>query len=256
MRRCPGCECARAWRLADGRFKCRRCGRRYRGVEAGSVWNFFRLSGATKDRLLDYFILGVPSYRLRFHDLASTPTRERFFRIVRAVMAHEECLRRPFEGLGGCGSSGRGAEGVVAFGILQHDGVVRLSPVGSGGGEEDVVELIRSRPGGLCYSDDSRAYASLAVHGDYVVVGKARGRSGGDGLEGVEGFWSYARRWLCGYRGVPRKMFHLYLGEVSYRFNHRHEALFPLLRERIRRLTMAEIDAVMARDSVRGEGYA
>ncbi|PPE68237.1 hypothetical protein C1702_18180 [Caldimonas thermodepolymerans] len=27
------------------------------------------------------------------------------------------------------------------------------------------------------------------------------------------------------YRGVPRQYFHLYLAEVCYRFNHRHENL-------------------------------
>ncbi|MBG3875782.1 hypothetical protein FVW20_01760, partial [Desulfovibrio oxamicus] len=26
MRECPKCTYTRAWRLADGRFKCRRCG--------------------------------------------------------------------------------------------------------------------------------------------------------------------------------------------------------------------------------------
>jgi transposase len=28
---------------------------------------------------------------------------------------------------------------------------------------------------------------------------------------------------------LPRKFFHLYLGEVCFRFNHRHEDLKPLL---------------------------
>ena len=56
--------------------------------------------------------------------------------------------------------------------------------------------------------------------------GKPLGR---DHINGIEGFWSYAKNWLYPYRGVPHKHFHLYLGEVCYRFNHRGEDLKPLL---------------------------
>jgi hypothetical protein len=50
-----------------------------------------------------------------------------------------------------------------------------------------------------------------------------------DGINGIEGFWSYAKNWLYPYRGVPRKFFHLYLGEVCWRFNNRGCDQFPLI---------------------------
>ena len=254
MNHCPNCNFTRSWSLSDGRAKCKRCGHRYRRLQERSLWNFFRLSDETKRRLLDYFALGVPSYRLRFHALASRPARERFFRIVRAVMAYEELLRTPFEGLVECdetmfggyrpGKRGWGAEGkIIVFGILQRNGLVRLFPVEKRR-KKEIVKLIRlhTKPGSLYYTDDWKAYASLSVRGDHVVVKKAKGKpKGKDHINGIEGFWSYAKHWLYTYRGVPRKLFHLYLGEVSYRFNHRNEDIFPLLHRLLNNLTMEQI---------------
>ena len=48
-------------------------------------------------------------------------------------------------------------------------------------------------------------------------------------INGIEGFWSYAKTWLYHYRGVPRQYFHLYLKEIEFRFNHRNEDLFQIL---------------------------
>jgi hypothetical protein len=54
----------------------------------------------------------------------------------------------------------------------------------------------------------------------YAAFWRPQGR---DHLNGTEGFRSYAKHSLFMYRGVPQKFFHLYLGEISFRFNHRHE---------------------------------
>jgi transposase-like protein len=48
-------------------------------------------------------------------------------------------------------------------------------------------------------------------------------------INGIEGFWSYAKTWLYHYRGVPKQYFHLYLKEVEFRFNHRQENVFRVL---------------------------
>jgi transposase len=48
-------------------------------------------------------------------------------------------------------------------------------------------------------------------------------------INGIEGFWSYAKTWLYNYRGVPREYFHLYLKEVEFRFNNRNNNLYPII---------------------------
>ncbi len=47
-----------------------------------------------------------------------------------------------------------------------------------------------------------------------------------DHINGMEGFWSYAKTWLYHYRGIPRNYFHLYLKEIEFRFNNRDKDLF------------------------------
>jgi len=84
MKRCPACESARHYRLADGRLKCRTCGQRFSWT---SVWASVKLSSAAKHRLLELFVLGVPSYRQRFRNDACAAARERFYRLLRASCA-------------------------------------------------------------------------------------------------------------------------------------------------------------------------
>ena len=213
MRRCPECEFTWAWKLADGRFKCRRCGKRYAWILA---WNASRLSDAKKRKLLEYFVLGVPVYRMRFRVNASLSSIERFFRLVRAVMAFEEECREAFQGALECdetmfggrgpGKRGWGAAGkIIVLGILQRNGLVRVFPVQGRSGQE-LIGLVgeHTRPGSLYYTDDWHAYGSLAIRGDHIVVRKDAGRPKGRAhINGIEGFWSYAKHWLYPYRGDP-----------------------------------------------------
>ena len=53
---------------------------------------------------------------------------------------------------------------------------------------------------------------------------------GRDHINGIEGFWSFAKHWLYQYRGINKTYFPLYLKEVEWRFNHRNENLVILLR--------------------------
>lgn len=238
-RYCPHCHYHWAWKLSDGRFKCRGCGHRY---TFQTYWNICRLPNRAKKKLLEYFVLGVPVYRLRFRGPASLPTMQRFFRNIRFALAIQEQCREPFRGEIECdettfggkrkGKRGWGAAGkIIVLGILKRNGHVRTFPI-QGRGARKILPLVQehTKPGSLYYTDDWHAYGSLAVRGGHVVVRKEKGRpKGRNHLNSIEGFWSYAKHWLYHYRGVPKKFFHLYLGEISFRFNHRHEDLFPLI---------------------------
>jgi len=200
---------------------------------------------------------GVPA---AFPGTGQCSCDERFYRLVRACCAHAEELREPFEGgiecdettIGGArhGKRGWGAAGkVIVLGILQRNGQVKVFAVPAREGKK-VTRLVRAhtKPGSLYYTDDWQAYGSLRVQGDHVVVRKERGRpKGRDHINGIEGFWSYAKNWLYPFRGVPRKHLHLFLGEICFRFNHRDEDLFPLLYSKLRTTGMSEINPVLVR---------
>lgn len=86
----------------------------------------------------------------------------------------------------------------------------------------------KTKPGSLYFTDDYQAYGKLALRGSHVVVKKEKGvPKGRDHINGIEGFWSYAKHWLHTYRGVHKKFFPIYLGEISYRYNHRNADLVP-----------------------------
>jgi transposase len=251
MKKCPECGYSRQYQLADGRHKCKRCGRRFRWR---SVWSASRLSDATKHELLRRFVWGVPVYRQRFGAPASAPAVERFYRLVRACMAWAEEFREPFDGALECdettfggarhGKRGWGAAGkVIVFGIVKRNGQVKAMPIAA----HSRVEVMRhiqahTREGALYYTDEWQAYATLRLRGEHVVIRKEKGKPvGRDHINGIEGFWSYAKNWLYPYRGVPRKYFHLYLGEVCYRFNHRAEDLKPLLAKLLKTTSIQDI---------------
>lgn len=257
MKRCPKCDHGSAYRLGDGRRKCRRCGQRF---SVRSAWQASQLPAAIKHRLVEMFALGVPVYRQRFRQDTSPAARERFYRVLRACCAQAEDLREPFEGALECdesvfggwrkGKRGWGAAGkVIVFGIVQRNGQVKAFPIPARQAHE-VIDLVcaHTTPGSLYYTDDWQAYASLRVQGDHIVVRKEKGRpKGREHINGIEGFWSYAKHWLYPYRGVPRRYFHLYLGEICYRFNHRKEDLKPLLLRLLKQTTVSEIKSTLVR---------
>ena len=257
MKRCPECGHGSAYRLGDGRRKCQHCGKRF---SVRSVWQASQLPTAIKHRLVEMFALGVPVYRQRFRQDTSPAARERFYRVLRACCAQAEDLREPFDGAIECdesvfggsrkGKRGWGAAGkVIVFGIVQRNGQVKAFPIPARQGQ-GVIDLVcaHTTPGSLYYTDDWQAYASLRVQGDHIVVRKEKGRpKGREHINGIEGFWSYAKHWLYPYRGVPRKYFHLYLGEICFRFNHRKEDPKPLLQRLMKHTTVSEIKSILVR---------
>src|SRR5690606_36119288 len=143
-----------------------------------------------------------------------------------------------------------GAAGkVIVFGIIKRNGEVKIFPVKARSGQR-VIRLVcmHTRPGSLYYTDSWQAYASLAVRGDHIVVRKEGGRpKGRDHINGIEGFWSYAKHWLYPYRGVPRQCFHLYLAEICFRFNHREQDLKPLILKLLKTTSINEIRPILVR---------
>ena len=243
--RCPSCAFGRSWILADGRKKCRSCGVRY--TPQRNLWDTYRIPDEAKRKLAELFVLGVPAYRARHVLPCSLRTAEKFFRDIRTLLAAAELAAPPLAGaleldealFGGrrTGKRGWGAAGkICVFGIYKRNGEVRVTVVPNRR-HETLHRLIQEQttPGSLYFTDDYHAYAGLRVRGEHVTVRKERGRPvGRDHVNGIEGFWSYAKHWLHTYRGVPKNLFAAYLGEIAYRYNHRDRDLVPVIAELLR----------------------
>jgi len=128
------------------------------------------------------------------------------------------------------GNRGRGAAGKIpVFGILERAGKVRVEVVQNVSGETLLTMAIKKvKRGSLIYTDKFRSYNGLISygfrhmridHGKRFVNGKVY-------INGIEGFWSFAKERLMKYHGVNPKKFPLYLKELEFRYNHRQHDLY------------------------------
>lgn len=245
MYRCPYCKGRKFWKLSDGRKKCARC----RKTFSHHYYGFRRIRPRILEKLADYFCLGVPAYRLRFRRELSLATIEKVFlwfrqTIYQTALSDLKKLSGKLEldesMFGGKrpGKRGWGAEGkVIVFGIYRRNGQVITFPIPNRR-KKTLYPLIKShtRKGSIYYTDDYEGYASLVARGHHVIIEKQQGvpQTTGYTINGIEGFWSYAKTWLYHYRGIPKKHFALYLKEIEWRFNNRVKNLLPILLKLIR----------------------
>jgi transposase len=134
------------------------------------------------------------------------------------------------------GNRGRGAAGKsIVFGLLERNGRVYTKVVNTVS-KEELMEVIRRRcrKGSVYFTDQFRSYNSLKRFGKHFTLHHAKtfvrkGRKRLVHINGIEGFWSFAKHNLYNYRGVSRSMFPLYLKEMEYRYNHRKDNLLNSL---------------------------
>ena len=131
------------------------------------------------------------------------------------------------------GKRGRGAQGKsIVFGLLEREARVYTRVV-EGVSADELMEIIRkkTRKGSVYYTDKFRSYNSLKRWGKHHTINHSKGmvdKKTKNHMNGIEGFWSFAKHILYNYRGVSKYHFSMYLKEVEYRFNHRKDNLFKL----------------------------
>jgi transposase len=133
------------------------------------------------------------------------------------------------------GLRGRGAGGkTVVFGLLKRGQNVYTEIVPNAfkavlqaiiRGKADIASVI--------HIDRWRGYDGLVDVGFdkhlRVNHGNNEFARGSAHVNGIESFWSYAKRRLVQFNGVPRHTFYLHLKETEYRFNHRHQNIYHAL---------------------------
>ena len=133
------------------------------------------------------------------------------------------------------GKRGRGASGkTIVFGIFKRNGCVYTEIVP----DCKKVTLLAIIRGWVAIdaainSDGWRGYDGLVDVGYSKHYRVNHGTNefvlGTHHVNGIESFWSYAKRRLQKFNGVPTRTFYLHLKECEYRFNHRNQDLSHLL---------------------------
>jgi len=167
-------------------------------------------------------------------------TTDRYFRLFRQLVLREAITERTNIGLKNGieidesyfgprrvrGKRGRGArQKIVVLGLRKRGGKVFTSIIPNVE-RKTVLPIIRRvvNSGADIFTDGWRSYDALAVYGynhkkvkhseDEFVNGDAH-------INGVESFWSWAKRRTIKFNGIPRHRFSIFLLETEWRFNHR-----------------------------------
>ena len=197
-------------------------------------------------QIIKYFSLDLTASKTAEVVAVTRPSISRIFIKIRQRIA-QECERAsPFSGTVEVdesyfgakrvrGKRGRGASGkTIVFGIFKRNGSVYTEIV-----PDCKARTLQAIIGGhvaaesVIHSDGRRGYDGLVDVGyskhfrvhhsdNQFAVGKNH-------INGIESFWSSAKRRLQKFNGVSKKTFYLHLKECEYRFNNRKQNLFRLL---------------------------
>jgi len=131
------------------------------------------------------------------------------------------------------GNRGRGANNkAIVFGILERKGKVHTVIV-ENVSKDTLMNSIKNKTkkGSVFYTDGWKSYASLHQYGKHNIIkhDKDKFAEGHNHINGIEGFWSYAKERFRKYHGINKTNYPFYLKEMEFRFNHRNKNVFKLL---------------------------
>lgn len=196
-----------------------------------------KLSRIQRKELLRYFVAQVTARTAADLSGLNRRTTILFYHKIRQVIAAqlEAQAEEMFGGeieldesyFGGArkGKRGRGAAGkVVVFGLLKRGGKVYTHLI-LDTRTRTLMPIIQRKiiPDSVVYTDSYRSYNALDVsefhhhrinHSTHFAEGKT------NHINGIENFWSQAKRVLRKYNGIPKQHFHLFIKECEFRFNH------------------------------------
>ena len=194
-----------------------------------------RLSPYKQDRLIEHFVSGSTALTAASLCGVNRKTAAYFFLRLREIIALELDVESEamFGGeievdesyFGGKrkGKRGRGAAGKIpVFGLLKRGGRVyaKIIPDASSATLMPIIEG-KVIPDSIVYSDCWKGYNVLDVS-DFKHFRINHSKLFADDenhINGIENFWSQAKRHMRKFNGVPKAQFGLYLKECEWRFN-------------------------------------
>ncbi len=196
-------------------------------------------------QLVRYFVVDLTASQIAVLTGLNRNTVNRYVRSIRERLAHFCETQSPFGGevevnesyFGARrikGKRGRGAYGnTIVFGLFQRNGHVYTELVPDCR-NATLQAIIRGKVAldSVIYSDGWRGYNGLVDvrYGKHLRVdhGKDEFVRGRAHVNGIEGFWGYAKTRLVRFRRISKRILYLHLKECEFRFNHRGQNLYQL----------------------------
>jgi len=133
------------------------------------------------------------------------------------------------------GKRGRGAYGkTIVFGIFKRNGHVYTEIVPDCS-RATLQAVIRGRVSldSIINSDGWRGYNGLVDVGYEKHLRVQHGQDefvrGNAHINGIEGFWGFAKVRMAKFRGMNKSTFYLHLKETEFRYNHRQDDLYKII---------------------------
>ena len=205
------------------------------------VHNRRRISRQKYTILFNCFVSDIASSRASEIASVNRKTADRYYVIFRKVIISDAlCERKEADLANGVevdesyfgpkrvrGRRGRGAgRKIIVLGLLKRKGYVYTQIISSAE-KNEIMPIIRKvvQSGSDIYSDGWRSYDALAVYGyNHKKVKHTEdefAKEDGTHINGVESYWSWVKRRLNKFNGIPKAEFPKHMIESEWRFNHR-----------------------------------
>ena len=131
------------------------------------------------------------------------------------------------------GKRGRGAKGKIpVVGLLKRNGKV-FTQIIENCKRKELMPVIKGKilEESTIYTDGWKSYASLEQYGKHNIIRHDKDEFAREKnhINGIEGFWSFAKERFHKYHGIKKNNYSFYLKEIEFRFNHRNRNVFNLL---------------------------
>jgi len=243
VRFCIRCRTRKIYRIRRDRYRCSQCGYEFSDF-AGRWINKVKVPPRDWLWLIKLFELGISARKVSQQLGISYPTVHKAFHLIRqSITAHSGNADSLLDGEGERGKTyfenrgeGRCVENskttFQVFGILVSKGFVKLEPLPNLSAEAVLNLTVKTaRRNSIAYTDRWGSYDALIFCGDkhLTIDYRRRFSRARVHINGVNGFWSYAKERMNKFHGVSKERFPLYLKEMEFRYNHRHESIFNTL---------------------------
>jgi transposase len=205
-----------------------------------------RISKVKFRQILRSFALDLNATQIASLTNLNRNTVNRYLTLIRQSIARFCEQQSPFSGIVELdesyfgsryvrGKRGRGALGkTIVFGIYKRNGKVYTEIVPDVR-KDTLLQIVKGKVSidSVIHTDGFRSYDSI-VHLGYqkhyrILHSDDKFAIGSNHINGIEGFWGYAKVRLVKFRGLSKNTFYLHLKECEFRFNYRNENLYSLL---------------------------
>ncbi|GIU71984.1 MAG: DDE transposase [Candidatus Nitrosocaldaceae archaeon] len=240
--RCIRCNNNRIYRVRGKKYKCYNCKYEW-SIRKDSILYGLRIPFTKFIMALKLFELEIPVLKASKELGLSYTTTHKIYQLIREkiydycsrddVLQGEVEIDEAYFGGKSKGKRGRGSNNKIpVFGILERNGKVKVEIVKDVKAETILRETIKKvKRGSIIYTDKYKGYDTLVLYGfKHERIDKSiRFANGRVYINGIEGFWSYAKERLLRYHGVSKELFPYYLKELEFRYNNRDDVFDKMI---------------------------